>query len=323
MRYRSLGKTGLQVSELSLGTVALGMPYGLGARSKQSSGAIKGVAPPSDTDATRLIQHAIEQGINFFDTARDYGNSEEILGRALRSERQNLLIATKISCHDAGGKLLPKSTLVQHMSDSLHTSLSLLQTDYVDLLMLHNATVELLENSPALETLRSFQAQGKARYLGASTYGLEAPRIAIGKPFDALQVAFNILDQRMADEIFPLATAAGIGVIVRSVFLKGALTPSIDYFPPHLGRLKTYSEAVKQGAAKSKPAMNRIEAALKFVLAQAEISTALLGTRDIAELDFALAVARGEILSADLLARFKELRCDEPDLLDPSRWGLP
>lgn len=319
MQYRKLGKTDLRLSELSLGTVALGMPYGIGADSNGS----QGVPPPADSAAIALIHRAIDRGINFFDTARAYGRSEEVLGLALRDRREKALIATKITCHDKDGAALRGQALCQQMAESLHTSLRLLRTDRVDLLMLHSASGDLLNSSDAIDQLKRFQAQGKARYIGASTYGAVAPRIAISLEVDALQVAFNILDQRMADEVFPLAEAAGVGIVARSVFLKGALSPRAEYLPARLGSLKAQSGAVKREAAALMLPLTRVEAALKFVLAQESIATALVGVRNVAELEASLAVVRSPRWSEDIVDRFRQLRCDEADLLDPSQWGLP
>ena len=314
MRYRQLGKTDLRLSELSLGTVALGMPYGAGAEAH-------GIPPPADSEAVALIHHAIDRGLNFFDTARAYGRSEELLGRALRDRRHKALVATKVTCHDKDGVALAGPQLAEQMKGSLHTSLRLLGTDYVDLLLLHSASTDLLENSDAIAELKRFQAAGKARFIGASTYGAVAPRIAIAQGIDALQVAFNILDQRLAAEVFACAEAAGTGIIARSVFLKGALSPRADYLPARLAALKARSKAVERAAAALSPPLTREAAALKFVLSHE--STALIGVRDIAELEASLAAARAPRWSEATVERFRRLRCDQADLLDPSAWGLP
>ncbi len=319
MRYRQLGKTELRLSELSLGTVALGMPYGLGAETPGAGGA----PPPTDSEAIALIHHAIERGLNFFDTARAYGRSEELLGRALRDRRHKALVATKVICCDKDGVALPGSELAEQLTRSLHKSLRLLGRDYVDLLLLHSASAEMLENSDAISELKRFQADGKARYIGASTYGTVAPQIAIAQGVDALQVAFNILDQRLAAEVFPRAKAAGTGIIARSVFLKGALSPRADFLPARLTALKAQSRAVKQAAAALSPPLTREAAALKFVLAHESIATALVGVRDIAELEASLTAARAPCWSDATIERFRRLRCHQADLLDPSAWGLP
>ena len=319
MRYRQLGRTDLRLSEVSLGTVALGIPYGVGAEAPSADG----VPPPSDHDAIALVHHAIDRGLNFFDTARAYGRSEALLGRALRGRRHNVLLATKVTCQDDDGKDFPGRDLADKMTESLHTSLRLLGTEYVDLLLLHSASTELLESGVAIAQLKRFQAAGKARYIGASTYGTVAPRAAIAQGVDALQVAFNILDQRLAAEVLPAAAAVGTGIIARSVFLKGALSSRAEYLPARLNALKTQSRAVERAAAVLSPPLTIEAAALNFALAHESIATALLGVRDIAELEASLAAARAPRFCDTTLARFRQLRCDDDDLLDPSNWGLP
>ena len=317
MRYRQLGKTELRLSELSLGTVALGMPYGLGAEGAA------GVPPPSDGEAIALVHHAIDRGINFFDTARAYGRSEELLGKALRGRRHKVLVATKVASQNETGINLSGRELADHMTKSLHTSLRLLGADYVDLLLLHSASSDSLRNSDAIALLKRFRSQGKARYIGASTYGTAAPLAAIAPGVDALQVAFNVLDQGLSAEVFPCAEAAGVGIIARSVFLKGALSPRAEYLPGRLAALKRHSQSVKEAAASLSPPLTREAAALKFVLAQEPIATALVGSRNIAELDASLEAAQGPRWSDAIIERFRQLRCDQADLLDPSTWGLP
>ena len=321
MQYRQLGNTDLEVSALSLGTVALGMRYGIAPKQTLQEDEA-GMIPPSDTEAIQLIHRAIDEGINFIDTARAYGRSEEVLGSALYDRRDKVVITTKLGCHDTDGNLLHGNALRQHMLNSVATSLKLLRTDRVDLLMLHSATVDVLQNSEAIDILREIQTQGKTRYIGASTYGVEAPRIAISKGVNALQVAYNILDQRM-DEIFPLAEEKAVGVVVRSVFLKGALTPRADDLPEHLAPLKEKSEVVKQLAGQLTPPMNRIEAALRFVLSQSNITSALVGVHTQEELEASLRVAMQAPLSDDVMNQFKQLRWDDPIMLNPSTWGIP
>ena len=140
---------------------------------------------------------------------------------------------------------------------------------------------------------------------------------------DALQIAFNILDQRLADELFDIAQAAGTGLIVRSVFLKGVLSPRAEFLPERLSALKSLSQAVMRSAAALSPPLTRQAAALKFVLAHDAISSALLGLRDINELEASLAAAKAPDWDEATIERFRKLRCQQADLLDPSAWGLP
>lgn len=165
LRYRQLGKTDLRLSEFSLGT-----PYGLGARAQVT----RAMPPPADKDAIALIHKAIDRGITCFATARVYGRSEELLGRALRDNPHKALIATKRTCDASESR-----DLAEHMTGSLHTRLRLLGRDCVDRLLFYSASGDLLEDSEAIPLLKRFQAQGKARYSGASTHETVALRIAI------------------------------------------------------------------------------------------------------------------------------------------------
>lgn len=323
MQYRPLGNTQINVSALSLGTVALGMSYGITPKESKEAGQAGGMPRPSQAEVTRLVHRAIDQGINFIDTARGYGDSEELLGHALRGRRQDVVLATKIGCFGPGGQILEGKALRQQMEASLATSLRLLRTDWVDLLMLHSAPVDLLQQGEAVQILKEFQARGVARAIGASTYGVQAAELAIDVGVNALQVAFNILDQRLADGVLPKAKANGVGIIVRSVFLKGVLTPRADDLPPHLAKLRARSESIKQFAAGLTPSMTRVEAALRFVLCQPDVTSALVGVISETELDASLRAAAAETLSPEVMDQFKRMGWDDPVMLDPSQWDLP
>jgi aryl-alcohol dehydrogenase-like predicted oxidoreductase len=281
------------------------------------------MTPPTLAEATHLIHRALDGGITFIDTASAYGRAEEVVGEALQDRRQTAVIATKIGCFDEQGQLLRGDTLRQHMRDSITKSLRLLRTEYIDLLMLHSAPLALLEDGIAFDMLQQFKQQGLARTIGVSTYGNEAPRRAIELGVDALQVAYNILDQRMADEIMPLAQANGVGIIVRSVFLKGALTPRAADLPPHLAPLRQQSELIERYANSLTPTQSRIELALHFVLSQPLVTSVLIGVRTVAELEVALQTADSPPLSPDIMAHLATFRADDPMLLDPSTWNLP
>ena len=323
MQRRRLGHTDLELSVLSLGTVALGMAYGITPHADHQRGQSGGIGPPSLAEATRLIHRALDGGINFIDTARAYGRAEEVVGHALQGRRQQAIIATKINCFDGQGKRLHGPALRQQMQDSLTTSLRLLRTDWVDLLMLHSAPLELLEDGTALDMLQRFKQQGLARTIGASTYGSAAPCRAIELGVDALQIAYNILDQRLADDIMPLAQAKGVGIIVRSVFLKGALTPRAADLPPHLAPLQQQSEAIAHYAHSLTPPLRRSEIALRFVLSQTTVTSALVGVRTEEELEAALQTADSPPLPSAIMNHLAAFRVLDPMLLDPSTWNLP
>ncbi len=318
MRKNQLGNTPLEISALGLGTVALGMAYGITPQDEQDNGG-GGMTPPSLLEATRLIQQAIDGGITFIDTARGYGRSEEVLGHALQGRRDAVVLASKMSIHAPDGSELRGSALRRHMQASLSESLRLLQTDHIDLMMLHSTPADYAES---VGILREFQQQGHIGSVGASTYGTQDPLRAIAAGVDALQVAYNVLDQRMDDIVFPKAAAAGVGIVVRSVFLKGVLTPRSADLPSHLAALKARADAVEQFAAAQPQPMTLIEAALRFVIANPAVSTTLVGVRTTTELDTSLQFANAEPLATATMHQFRKLRWDDEHMLNPSTWNL-
>src|SRR6476660_4234418 len=141
MRYRELGETGLQVSEVSLGTVEIGMPYGIAENGK--------VSASDEVQAVRLLNYAVDRGINFIDTARAYGESEAIIGRALHSRRREFILASKV-LSNRGQDLTPEQMREATIS-SVHESLRLLQTDSIDLMMVHCGATEILPDDATFE----------------------------------------------------------------------------------------------------------------------------------------------------------------------------
>lgn len=316
MEYRQLGQTGLSVSHLSLGTVSLGLRYGI---EKDQ----EGLPPPSLDDAARLLHKAVDAGLNFIDTARAYGNSEEVLGRVLAERRKEILLATKVHCLDDERRPLRGEALRQRIQTSIETSLRQLNTEYVDVLMIHSAPVELLAEAEALAMLEEVRMQGLTRHIGASTYGAEAPRLAMEQGAEVLQVAYNVLDRRMEEEIFPLASQKGVGIVARSIYLKGALTERAEDLPVHLEPLKERSRRFRAAAAGLTPPLTAVDAALRFVLTNRDVGTVLVGVRSEAELDMALVAAEAGPLPAEAMKQIGSLQWHESPLLDPSTWGMP
>lgn len=322
MDMRRLGHSDIEVSSLSLGTVALGMAYGITPKDELAQGGAGGMRPPTLAEATRLIHRAIDGGINHIDTARGYGDAEQVLGHALKGKRSEVVLTTKASCFGPGGIVLQGEALRQQVEQSLTTSLGLLGTDHVDVLMLHSAPAEVFADGEAMDILKQFKSRGLTRLVGASTYGTEAPQLAIEQGAEVLQVAFNLLDQTLVDEVLPLAAAQGVGMVIRSVYLKGALTPRGEDLPAHLAPLKAQARAIAAYGAGLEPPVELAELALRFVLSHPLLSTALIGVRNEAELDIALAAANQPPLAPEVMARLAAFRWDSP-LLNPGVWELP
>ena len=323
MRYRRLGSTGLNVSEVSLGTVQLGMDYGFPGTDHHKN--------PDEKSAIRLLHRAVDLGINLFDTHRDYGASEEIIGKALAGMTDRPHIASKVTIppdpeysgpfppppdRSMGPKQLRRAIL-----GSIEASLQALRLETIDLMQIHNTTPQCLQREDVLLSLEDARRQGKVRFLGASAYGETMPfEVMKRDAFQALQVPFNLLDQGLADRVFPRAARENIGIVVRSVFLKGALTTQIgNVLPQKLVPLHERAlEALKLlGEERSKLA----QVALRFCLSFSAISTLLMGVRSIAELESNLATVELGPFPPDVVEELREFSMDDVDLVRPTRWG--
>ncbi len=315
MQYRTLGRTGLRVSALALGTVELGLDYGIQVPGHYGR--------PPEEEAVALVHAALEAGINFIDTARAYGAAETVLGRALRDRRHQAVIASKVSTQRPDGQNPKGDELRRLMLDSLETSLRELQTDYVDIWQIHNLDQDLLDQLDVLVgVFDEVRSAGKVRWVGTSTYGVAMPLAGVRCGlFDLLQVTYSVLDQRLADDVLALAQAQQIGIVARSVLLQGVLTERGDHLPDRLEPLRERSRRFRQLAADSGLGLSAAQLAIAFALDHPHISAALMGVRSQAELAENLTAVETQI-PADLMAQLYGLRLDDADLLNPGTWRL-
>lgn len=219
MQYVNLGKTGLKVSRLCLGTMTYGSPKWR-----------DWVLP--EAESRPFIQRALEAGINFFDTADMYslGESEAVLGRALKdfAKREQVVIATKVfnpMSDDPNDRGLSR----KHIFDSIDASLRRLQTDYVDLYQIHRWD-EQTPIEETLEALHDLVKAGKVRYIGASSmYAWQfAKALYLADQhgwtrFVSMQNHYNLVYREEEREMLPLCRSEGIGVIPWSPLARGFL----------------------------------------------------------------------------------------------------
>jgi aryl-alcohol dehydrogenase-like predicted oxidoreductase len=308
VKYRALGRTGLTVSALSLGTVSLGVDYGIEAPGD--------FGRPAEADAVRLLRSAVDRGITLVDTAPGYGDSERLIGVAVGGDAR-VIIATKVNVTGAA------SGFGRTVIASIESSLKALKREVIDIVQIHNATSELIADGPMTEALLEAQRRGLARAIGASVYGEDAALAVIrAGPFSVLQVAFNALDQRMARAVLPAADAAGVGVIIRSAFLKGALTPKAQFLPASLAPLR--EAAIRARDTLAGGAWDRLpDAAMRFCLSAPRVASVLTGARTIAELEAAVAAEIAGPLDPSALADAARLALTDERLLNPSTWSIP
>jgi len=309
MNYRRLGRTNLQVSEIGLGTVELGLDYGVPVAGEH-------LRPPEE-HAARLLNRALDLGVNFIDTACAYGVSEEVIGRALKGRRNEYILATKLAPIREEGQ--PDQELREQVKASIAESLRMLQTDVIDLLQLHYAPVDVVRSGRVLAAAREAQRAGYVRFIGASTYGEEVPLAVLEDGgYDTLQVAYNLADRTLEEQVLPRAQRQGVGVIVRSVLLRGVLSHRYRFLPAALEDLKAAIERLAELA--DAEASSLPEMAYRFVLGHPAVATALVGTARDEELEAALAFAGRGMLAPTLVARIREITVSDRAQLDPSTW---
>jgi aryl-alcohol dehydrogenase-like predicted oxidoreductase len=310
MQQRPLGNTGLKVSDISFGCVELGIPYGIGVKGKAD------MLP--ETQAVRLLQSALAEGINFFDTAPAYGSSERLLGLAFADRREQAVICTKAPHRATEPELLDQpENLRRVLRESLESSLRELRSDYVDVYLLHQATEQALRSPNLVGILREFRQEGLIRAFGASTYpgGTTGTALACGT-WDVLQIAIHVMDRR-EEPYLAEAVAKGVGIIARSVLFKGILSDRGRTLHPALERVAAHRQRLIDALPED---LSLARAATQYILGLSGISSVLLGIDRFEYLEQALATANASPLPAPLRTAWNALPYPDPDFLNLPAW---
>lgn len=310
MKNRPLGNTGIQVSEIAFGGVEIGMPYGIGVTGKDDM--------LSERDAIYLLHQAMESGVNFFDTARLYGESESIMGKAFGSRRAGVVLATKCNHFRKEGKLLPNHELKPFILNSLQESLKALRTDYLDVFMLHQADAEILQNPVIADVFSELKHKQIIRATGASTYLEAETGLAIGcGNWDVIQLPFNLMDQRQG-VFFERASESGVGLVIRSVLMKGLLSDRGKNLHPALADVEAHIQGYHALTGNRFPDLPTL--ATRFALSFAEVSSVLVGIDKMEYLHQALATANGDYMDEAMLKRAGNLVYPDPAFLNLPHW---
>jgi len=281
MRYKTLGRTGLRVSVIGLGTMVHAGHFG----------------PMKDEESLASIDTALELGVNFIDTSDAYGAgySETLLGNALKGRRDNVILATKGGNVMVGPNRGKRIFTSDYIDDVLHGSLKRLQTDWIDLYQLHNPDVEVIERGEVWELLEKRKKEGKIRHYGVSINTMaEGIAAAKGGRAETIQVEYSLLQQEPAQEIFPLAQAANVGIIARLPLKRGILTGKLTQadeqrFQGEDVRARSFKgEAFAKELAKADklrflvhgPVKTLGQAALAFCVAHPAVTIAIPGARN-------------------------------------------
>jgi aryl-alcohol dehydrogenase-like predicted oxidoreductase len=293
MQYRRLGKTGLSVSAVGLGTWQFAGVWGKEFDQQEVNG---------------LFSRAGELGINFVDTAECYGQdhlSEQFIGSAIAGQRDKWIIATKFG-HNSANKLGDENFQPEQVLIQLEESLRALQTDYIDVYQLHSANNELFDNEELWTMLDKQVQAGKVRYLGNSI-GRPNNKYQGNKSRDfgisVIQITYNASKRIAEDSLLPIAEEQDLGVVVRtplaSGFLSGKYQPGHEFkgfdvraWRPLAGldnEINAALEALKQKPADMEPTVW----ANAWCLRQPRVSTVIPGLKSLEQLE--LNALAGEI----------------------------
>ena len=301
MKYRTLGKTGLRVSAVGLGTMVHAGHFG----------AMK------DSESLSAIDTALDLGVNFIDTSDAYGAgySETLLGNALKGRRDKVILATKggnVMVGPNRGKRIFEPDYISRVMDE---SLKRLQTDYIDLYQLHNPTVDVIEHGDVWQVLERAKQAGKIRHYGVSINTMEEGVAAVknGRS-ETIQVEYNLLTQEPAEAIFPLAQKGNVGIIARIPLKRGILTGKLTQadearFQGEDVRARSFKgEAFAKELAKADQlkflvhgqVKNLGQAAIAFCIAHPAVSVVIPGARNAEQMRENAAGADVDIPAADL-----------------------
>ncbi len=252
-----------------------------------------------------LIRRAIDLGITFFDTAPVYRGSEGVLGRALRGRRAEVVLATKVGrlqARSARGWLVREDWSEAGVLATVEGSLRRLGTEYLDLVQLHSPPREVLDDGDALRGLLRAQRAGLVRHIGVSADGDEARRAIELGLFASLQVSYSLLQQEPGTDLLPLAAERGMGIIVKQP-LANAI-PALRERPDHPDWSWKWDLAQRLDWAPAETADRRLDLALRWLLANPLVSTAIVGTTRPEHLEANVAAALASPLDAATVERF-------------------
>lgn len=309
MKYRTLGRTGLNVSEIGFGAWALGGGWG----------------EQKDSDSIAALHKAIDLGVNFIDTAAVYGDgrSERLIAQVLNERKEEIYVATKTPPAPGPWPPTPYCKLENRFSEeyirrNIEQRLQNLNTDCLDILQLHTWTRAWNENPRPLDILKKLQDEGKIRYIGISTPEQDQNSVIdlMRRGYlDVVQVIINIFEQEPAAELLPTASEYNVGIIARVPFDEGVLTGKytknstfgsgdfrLNYFRgDRLERSVNRVEKIRRDIAGSGLTLPQV--ALKFVLHHPVVSTVIPGIRNVRQAEANIDVSDLPELSEELLKK--------------------
>ena len=258
IEYRALGKTGLRVSILGFG------------------GSEVGYQAVAQKTVDKILNTALDAGINVIDTAECYADGEALIGRAISKRRAEVVLMTK--CGHASADSTQPDWDPAMLVRSIERSLKNLRTDHVDVMQFHSPTLATLKDGRVIEVLHKARERGQARFVGCSADADEAVHVVESGAFDTLQTSLNVADQQAIDRVLPKAVARGMGVIIKrpianAAWRHGKQPPADWYTRPYWDRLQKLDyDFLNRGVE------DAVAIALRFTLGTLGVTTAIVGT---------------------------------------------
>ena len=308
MQYRCLGRTGIKVSPYCLGAMMFG-----------------GIANADHDDCVRIIHKALDFGLNFIDTADRYsaGESEEIVGKALKGRRDSIVLATKVH-GPMGDDPNMQGSSRRWITRAVEDSLRRLQTDYIDIYQIHRPSPDT-DIEETLSVLTDLMRAGKVRAIGSSTFPVSeiveaqwtAERRGLSR-FRTEQPPYSILDRSIERDMLPTCQRYGMGVMVWSPLSKGLLTGRyrkgqplpdslrVKVFPKQMSDERSLGAVEQLIPLAESAGLSLTHMSMAFVMAHPGVTSAIIGPRTIEQLDDLLAGVAVR-LTDDILDRIDQI----------------
>ncbi|WP_339701273.1 aldo/keto reductase [uncultured Roseivirga sp.] len=282
MKYRALKNTELQISEIAFGCMSMDL---------------------SRRDNDELIHAAIDDGINYFDTADlyDQGKNEEALGRALKGKRSEVIVATKVGNQlRADGSGWDWNPSKDYILKAVDLSLKRLQTDYIDLYQLHGGTIEDPINE-VIEAFEQLRAEGKIRNHGISSIRPNVIREYVANSnIASVMMQYSLLDRRPEEQMLDLLESNGVGLMARGGLAKGLLGGKIPevYLNYKSREIELLVNEMKK-LTDDKTKLSHL--ALRWILSHSAVTSAVVGIRTKEQLKEALAYSESTVIEKEKL----------------------
>jgi aryl-alcohol dehydrogenase-like predicted oxidoreductase len=276
-----LGRTGLKVTKLGFGAMEVRGPRIWGGR------------PVTDDEANTILNAVLDAGVNFIDTSNDYGRSEEFIGRFLSNRRGEYVLATKCGCtvvkRDETTDDTPHVWTRDNLFRCLNESLKRMKTDYIDVMQLHNPSVEQCDLGELVPALQEMRKQGKVRWIGCSSTDPHLSAYISRGVFDVFQIPYSALE-RTHEKTISAAAQAGAGVIVRGGVARGEPGQGLG----NQDRWASWEKAKLDELLE--PGETRTQFLLRFTNSHPGMSTNIVGTKRVDHLqDNVKAASRGDL----------------------------